>query len=75
MIRAMLSALVACRHRRLTRPITPVHRPGTPAQESYVSCLDCGQRFAYDVENLRIAPPRTATRPAVGRQFASGSRA
>ena len=43
-----------CRHRKLTRPITPHHRPGTKAGPTYVACLDCGKQFHYDVANMRV---------------------
>ncbi len=59
MIDFALNLLFGCHHRRLTRPITPVHRPGTPASETYVACLECGRRFPYDTQNMRIvAGPR-----------------
>ena len=57
MIDAMMNLLFGCRHRRITRPITPVHRPGTPSGETYVACLECGRRFPYDVTNMRIGTP------------------
>jgi hypothetical protein len=64
MIDAVFNLLFACRHRRLTRPITPVHRPGTPARETYAACLDCGARLPYDVANMRVAGP--PARPQTG---------
>jgi len=54
MINAMLNLLIGCRHRRITRPITPAHRPGTPAGETYVACLECGKQFPYDLTNMCI---------------------
>ncbi len=57
MIENMLNALFGCRHKRLTRPITPVHKPGTPPGDSYVACLDCGRRLQYDVKALRVGAP------------------
>lgn len=51
---AILSLLFGCRHRPITRPLTAVHPPGTPAGETYVVCLECGKRFAYDLEKMRI---------------------
>ncbi len=54
-IDAMLNLLFGCRHRRMTRPITAVHKPGTPSGGSYVTCLECGKRFPYDVTNMCIA--------------------
>ena len=46
--------LLACAHRRLTRPITPVSKPGVPSGETYVVCLDCGKQFAYDWDQMRV---------------------
>ncbi len=57
MIESMLNLLLRCRHRRMTRPITPVHRPSAPHPGTYVACLDCGKRFQYDVANMRIGAP------------------
>lgn len=54
MVARMFSLLFGCRHRRLTRPITPARKPGTPAGGAYVACLDCGNRFHYDVTNMRM---------------------
>lgn len=53
-MRTMLNLLFGCRHRPMTRPITAVRTPGTSAGETYVVCLECGKRFAYDLENMRI---------------------
>ena len=39
MIENVLNVLFGCRHKLLTRPITPVHKPGTPAPDAYVACL------------------------------------
>jgi len=58
---AMLDLLFGCRHRRITRPITPVHKPGVPAEETYVACLDCGQRLHYDLKEMRVG--RSLARP------------
>ncbi|HWR53129.1 MAG TPA: hypothetical protein VN428_18605 [Bryobacteraceae bacterium] len=46
-----------CPHRRLTRPITPVSKPGTPSQGTYVVCLDCGRQFTYDWSAMRMGEP------------------
>ena len=53
MIDAMVNLLIGCRHRRINRPFTPAHRPGTPAGETYVACLGCGKQFRYDLTNMR----------------------
>ena len=57
MIDAMLNMLCGCRHSRITRPITPFHRPGTQAGNTYVACLECGKQFHYDLANMRIGKP------------------
>lgn len=53
------NALVGCRHRRTTFPLTPARpKPGeTPSDtpsETYVVCLDCGKQFRYDWEKMHI---------------------
>jgi hypothetical protein len=70
---AMLNLLFGCRHRSITRPMTPFHKPGTPAGETYVVCLECGKRFQYDLVNMRVhtAPvvftAENARQPSTGR--------
>ena len=54
MISSISERLLGCSHRRLTRPITPLRKPGQPAGETYVVCLDCGRQFAYDWDHMRI---------------------
>jgi len=54
----LLSLLFGCRHRRITRPITPVHKPGTPAGQTYVACLECGRQFPYDLTTMCIQRTR-----------------
>jgi len=69
MIATMFDFLFGCRHKRTTRPITPLHKPGTEA-DTYVACLDCGKRFHYDVTTMSIGMPiphpPAAYRPASG---------
>ncbi len=60
MIENVLNVLFGCRHRQLTRPITPVHKPGTRAGDTYVACLECGRRFQYDAKELRLGAPLPA---------------
>ena len=45
MIANLMNLLFGCHHKRLTRPITPVRRPGNPTGSAYVACLDCGKRY------------------------------
>lgn len=64
MIRGMVNLLFGCRHKRVTRPITPVHKVGQSAGSTYVACLDCGRQLHYDLTAMRIGkpipPPETA---------------
>jgi hypothetical protein len=54
MIDIIANLLFRCPHRRLTRPITPVSKPGVPSGETYVVCLECGKQFYYDWKNMRL---------------------
>jgi hypothetical protein len=64
MIDSLMNLLFRCSHKRLSRPVTPVARNGDSGGETYVVCLDCGKRFSYDTQNMRLgkqivdAPPR-----------------
>jgi hypothetical protein len=57
MLTKVLSLFFGCRHRRVTRPITPARRPGGQTGSAYVACLDCGKRFHYDVRNMKMGEP------------------
>ena len=46
----MLRSLFPCQHRNMSRVWTPDGRP----EDSYVVCLDCAGRFAYDLGSMRI---------------------
>lgn len=53
MTATILRALLPCRHRNTTWPLTKKGvRLGT-----YVVCLDCGCRLAYDWSRMRIGKP------------------
>jgi len=54
MIDSLLNLLFRCSHKRLSRPVTPVTRPGQVPAETYVVCLDCGKQFSYDARNMRL---------------------
>jgi len=60
---------LACRHNRTTQPFTAsAAKPAAVKKESdwetvgsvasgpshYVVCLDCGRKFAYDWQNMRM---------------------
>jgi hypothetical protein len=66
MIGAMLDRLFGCTHRRMSRPITPISKPGTPGVGTYVVCLDCGRQFAYDWETMRTGKPIELPVPHAG---------
>ncbi len=53
----ILNFLFGCRHKQLTRPITPVHKPGSQPEKTYVACLECGRQFYYDLTAMRIGTP------------------
>jgi hypothetical protein len=52
----LFEILFGCRHRRLSRPLTPEPERGN-ARRTYVVCLDCGKRLAYDFETMRVGEP------------------
>ncbi len=64
MIDTIGNLLFRCAHRRLTRPITPMSKPGVPQGETYVVCLDCGKQFAYDWDTMRIGKAIESSRSA-----------
>jgi hypothetical protein len=53
MIKAIIHLFFGCRHKRITRPITPVNK-ARQSGETYVACLDCGRQFTYDVGRMRM---------------------
>ena len=58
MLAVIFDLLFGCRHKRVTRPITPVRVKFSAArQATYVACLDCGRRFEYDSANMRVGQP------------------
>ena len=81
MIDTVLNLLFRCSHHRLTRPMAPITKAGTPHSKSYVVCLDCGKQFEYDLDKMRmgkaidgshehaVVPPRQASR---GKKVAVG---
>jgi hypothetical protein len=70
MVARMFSLLFGCRHRRVTRPITPARGSRTQPAGAYVACLECGKRFHYDVANMRMgAAIHAVTDGAQAHQF------
>lgn len=54
MIDYVVNLLFRCRHKRLTRPVTPVRSKRVDPVETYVACLDCGKQFRYDTREMRV---------------------
>jgi hypothetical protein len=54
MIDTVRNLLFRCSHRRITRPMAPITKAGTPHSRSYVVCLDCGKQFEYDLQAMKI---------------------
>jgi hypothetical protein len=54
MIDSVVNLLFRCRHKRLTRPVSPVSKDAKSHGDAYVVCLDCGKQFSYDVKEMRI---------------------
>ena len=50
----VIKMFFGCHHRRITRPMTPVHKANEKPGVTYVVCLDCGQQFYYDLTEMRI---------------------
>jgi hypothetical protein len=75
MMGSLLEYLFGCAHKNLSRPMTPVHAGA--GSGTYVVCLDCGKRFAYDWKTMRIGPSMeyaTAAGPAVAEALAARSK-
>lgn len=72
MITKLVNALFGCRHSRYSFPVTvrknsAVRRPQAAALTgTYVACLDCGQEFAYDWQEMKVitSPDRHRARAA-----------
>ena len=66
MIDSLLNLLFRCRHRRLSRPMTPRSEAGGAAGGAYTVCLECGKRFTYDLTQMRIKPSGSPGSPPPG---------
>ena len=62
MLSKLLDAMFGCRHSRYSFPITVRAGSGRTAagqrKGTYVACLDCGQEFRYDWQEMRIVGSR-----------------
>jgi hypothetical protein len=57
MLGSLYDLFFGCRHRRTSFPLSPSVKPGMPPEEMYVVCLDCGKRFHYRWDLMRIGEP------------------
>jgi hypothetical protein len=69
MITKLVNAFFGCRHARFSFPVTVrgAARPQAAALTgTYVACLDCGQEFAYDWQEMKVitSPERHRERAA-----------
>jgi hypothetical protein len=64
MIDNLFSLVFRCRHRRLTRPVTPIGASGEPEGQTYVVCLECAKHFAYDAREMKMGKALPAPPPS-----------
>ncbi len=57
MLDSLFNLVFGFRHRRTSFPLSPSVRPGAPHEDMYVVCLDCGKRFHYQWDLMRIGGP------------------
>ena len=50
----LFNLLFRCPHKKTTFPMTSGKAAGASRRETYVVCLDCGKRFFYDWEQMRV---------------------
>jgi hypothetical protein len=64
----MLNLLIGCSHRTTSFPFTPRRRLDSNASRTvtYVVCLDCGRKFEYDWQEMRIR--KAMSTPPTGTQ-------
>ena len=70
MIDSFYNLIFRCRHRRTSFPLRPPTKAGQTPGDMCVVCLDCGKRFVYDWELMRIGGPVedvAAPKPAGGK--------
>ena len=69
-MRNFVQALFGCSHKRTTFPITVMAKPHVcaplTARRTYVVCLDCGQEFAYDWQQMKLVPSSVQNTPGTG---------
>jgi len=51
----MVDLLFGCHHKKITRPITPVHKVGTAPGDTYAAFWDAAQRL-HSYESAKLIP-------------------
>ena len=54
MIDSVYNMIFRCGHKHTSFPLRPPTKAGQPPGEMSVTCLDCGKRFSYDWELMRM---------------------
>ncbi len=62
MLDSLFNLLFRCNHGRLSRPMRMAAVDGNEAS-LYVTCLDCGKRFPYSWEEMRLGGAMKPGRP------------
>ncbi len=60
MLGSLLNTLFGCSHERTTFPMTPARKPAAAISQrhgTYVVCLNCGQEFRYNWDEMRVGEP------------------
>ena len=57
MIDSFCNLIFRCSHKRTSFPLRPPTKAGQPPGDMCVVCLDCGKRFHYDWELMRMGGP------------------
>jgi hypothetical protein len=57
MLDSLYNLFFGCHHRRTSFPLSPSVKPGAAHEDMYVVCLDCGKRFHYEWDLMRIGEP------------------
>ena len=58
--------LLGCNHRNTSRPFTTRKTVGASGEqrsvaETYIVCLDCGKKFPYSLDEMKIMPDKPAS--------------
>jgi hypothetical protein len=60
------SYLWGCKHRNTSRPFTTRNKTGPGGEqrnvsETYIVCLDCGKKFPYSLEEMKVLRDKPAS--------------